>query len=483
MKKILSTLIIVITLTFVSTCAFGDTVYATIGGKLSVTSTDLNYFIAQASGPNQITNAQKSALINQLIEMKLFNYLGMQNGYQNQPTFQDQMAKQEKALLTQAAYQQYIVNPSTPTTAEIQAQYNTNKSKYVTPTKADVSQIVVKTQTQANVIMAQLKGKTGNSLNTTFSQLAKAQSQDTVSAKQGGHIGVYSQDTTIGQYKTIIFGMKKPGVAQPFSMSGMYVILKVNQVYPGHAMSLAEATPIISESLQQQAMSEVAQNWFNVSLKQYGIVNQANLVKYIGGSASSPVSGSGLVSRSSSISGSGVAISGTATLATINGSNITVADINRAINDTIAQSGQSNVTITPKLRQQIYNQVVFPKLLLAVAQKNNLQDTLTYQQMYTFAQMDLLANYTVEQLVVNKVSVTQAQAQAFYNQNATQIGQPFAKVQTQIMNQLKQQAVQNGIQQIISQNIKLVVTFNTDLTKSSGIPEPQNNTTSKPTTR
>jgi len=480
MKKIITVLVIVFTLTLVSSIALADTLYATIGGKVTVTSSDLNYFLTQAGAPAQVSNDQKTALLNQLIEMKLFDYLGTQNGYQNSAEFKAQMNKQVNGMLMQTAYQQYIVTPSTPTAAQIQAQYKANKAKYVTPNRADVSQIVVKTQAQATAIMNQLKGKQGKALNLAFAKLAQTQSQDQVSAKQGGHIGMYSEDSTIGQYKTVIFGMKTPGVAQPFAMSGMYVILKVNAVYPGHAMSLAEATPVITQTLEQQQMATVAQNWFNTSLKQYGVVNQANLTQYIG------VSGASMVSGTSTTSGSSVAaptISGTAILATISGSSVTVADVNKAINDAIAQSGQQNITITPQIRQQMYNQVVFPKLLLVAAQKNNLQNSSTYQQMYSFVEMDALANYTVEQLVVKKVNVTAAQAQSFYDQNAKAIGQPYAKVQSQIMNQLKQQAVQNGIQQIISQNSKLVVTYDTDLTKASGVAKPQNNTTSKPTTR
>jgi len=481
MKKLVSIIVIVATLMFATTVTFADTLYATIGGKMTVTSTDLNYFLSQAGGPAQVSNAQKAQLLNQLIEMKLFNYIGMQNGYQNLPAFKTQMSKQVNGMLTQTAYQQYIVTPSTPTNAQIQAQYTANKSQYFTPNKADVSQIVVKTQAQANAIMAQLKGKTGNALNTTYANIAKAQSQDSVSAKQGGHIGMYSEDTTIGQYKTVIFGMKKPGVAQPFAMTGVYVILKVNTVYPGHQMTLAEATPVITQQLQQQQLPTVAQNWFNSTLKQYGVINQANVTAFIG------TSGAATISGSSTTSGSSVAkapaISGSAILATISGSSVTVADVNKAISDAIAQSGQQNVTVTPQIRQQMFNQVVFPKLLLVAAQKNNLQKTAYYQQMYNFSQLDALANFTVEQMVVNKVTVTQAQAQAFYNQNAKQIGQPFSKVQTQIINQLKQQAVQNGVQQIIAQNSNLVVTYNTDLTKASGVAKPQNNTTSKPTTR
>jgi len=464
-KRVLSLIIVIIVVVLVivgvSGCQKHGTTYAVIGGKYKVTDTDVNQYLAQV-GMTSVTPDQKLAVINNLIYIKLLDYVGMQKGYEKSPEYQSAMSSQQDQILMQVAVQKYITDAAKVTDKDIQNAYNAQKSQMVVPQQAVVSHIVVATQAQAQAIITQLQGKSGTDLDNAFSALAKSQSLDSQTASKGGMIGTYTPNNATGAYKTAIFSMNSPGVySQPVKLMNQWSVIKVDQIIPSQTMSLQQATPVLKQQLQQQKYMQQMQTWQAAALKNLGSENQTNVQAFVSGSAA-------LTSGSSTV------------FATISGQNVTGQDI---INGVAAmaqqQTGQAAptsavlqyiATMNPQAKQQMLNQVIFNKLLLAQAKKDNLQNSKNYKQIYSMISSQALAMVTQQKEIVANIQVTDDQAQSFYTQNAAQINQPFAQVKAQIIQYLQQQQAPQAIQQWFVTNEAKYVKLNTKAMPQASLP-------------
>ncbi|MCX5774298.1 MAG: peptidyl-prolyl cis-trans isomerase [Fusobacteria bacterium] len=465
MKKRYITLIaiIVIVIAFVVTgCQKQGATYAVIGGKYKVTDADVNQYLVQIGAPSNISADQKLAVINNLIYIKLLDYVGMQKGYEKSSDYQTMMTSQQNQILSQVAMQKYITNAAKVTDQDVSSAYNAQKSQLSVPQQAVVSHIVVKTKAQAQAIISQLQGKSGTVLDNAFSAIAKTQSLDTQTAQKGGLIGTYSQSNAIGAYKAAIFSMTSPGVySKPVQLMGDWSVIKVNQIIPAQAMSLTQATPMLKQQLQQQKFIQQMQSFQTSSIKRFGSENQANVNAFISGTA--------------------VITSGSSTVfATINGQNITGQDLISAVS-TMAQQ-QTGQAISPaaavqyiaqmnsQAKQQVFSQVMLNKLLLASAKKDNLQNSKDYKQIYAMISSQALAMVTQQKEIVNNIQITDAQAQSFYKQYSSQINQPFTQVKAQIVQMLQQQESAQAIQQWFVANEAKYVKINKKAMPQASLP-------------
>ncbi|MFC3023435.1 peptidylprolyl isomerase [Vibrio zhugei] len=126
--------------------------------------------------------------------------------------------------------------------------YDEHKSQYSTPEQRDVSHILIKgDEQQAQAILKELHN------GAKFSVLAKKESQDVGSAKQGGELGWIERKTMDPKFEDAAFALKKAGdISGVVKSSFGYHIIKLNGIKAPKAKPFSEVKDKIVADLKDQ---------------------------------------------------------------------------------------------------------------------------------------------------------------------------------------------------------------------------------------
>ncbi len=103
-----------------------------------------------------------------------------------------------------------------------------------------------------------------------------------------------------------------------------------------------------------------------------------------------------------------------ATLATINGKVITTNDANTFVNK--AMGGMSYEKLDAKMKRQVVEQLINQELVKAEVTKSGIQNTQAFKTQYAALKNDLAVDMWMKQQM-GKISVTDKEAQKFYDEN------------------------------------------------------------------
>lgn len=134
-----------------------------------------------------------------------------------------------------------------------------------------------------------------------------------------------------------------------------------------------------------------------------------------------------------------LALAAPATLATVNGKAITTADANAFVSKVMP--GMSFNKLDPKTKRQVVDQLVNQTLIRNQVIKSGIQSTPAFKAQYAALKDDLAVDMWMKQQM-NKITVTDKEAKAFYDANGDKMKQgekklPYEKVKTDIINFIK----------------------------------------------
>ena len=172
-------------------------------------------------------------------------------------TQQDLSAYASSAALLQGYLAK--VAPAKPVTqAQVQAFYKQNLSQFQQPKEYDLAHILVKTQVQAESLLAQLQ-KGAN-----FAALAKKYSTDPGSAANGGDLGYQPLSTYVTVFAQAAAKLTTVGQLSPVVHSQYgYHIIKLLGIKPASTQPLTAVQSEIKAYLQQQASQSAIQAYLN----------------------------------------------------------------------------------------------------------------------------------------------------------------------------------------------------------------------------
>lgn len=210
--------------------------------KITATSKEVNQALKSIEQQNHITSdAQLKKLLAQ--------------SHMTKPQLMSQ-------LKTRVLEQKLASNKVNVTQKQIQAFYNKNKQRLATPEQRAISDIIVKSKSQAQQLKQQIaKGK-------SFATLAKQNSIDTSTKSKGGSMGTLAQATLQQQDPNIAsaaFKLKKGQVSSPIKVSKGYELLTVTKIQPSKVPSLKSATSEIKQILTQQNTPSASQLVANIA--------------------------------------------------------------------------------------------------------------------------------------------------------------------------------------------------------------------------
>jgi parvulin-like peptidyl-prolyl isomerase len=153
-----------------------------------------------------------------------------------------------------------VSGSATISQSDIQAYYNQNKATAYTKAKSrHVRHILVSNKALANQLYSQLQ-----SSDKSFATLAKKYSKDTVSAKNGGDLGVISYGNTVPQFQAVAFSEPAHVVSKPVKTTyGYHLIEALGPVQPRKVQPLTAAlSATIRKTVETQKKSQTVNAWF-----------------------------------------------------------------------------------------------------------------------------------------------------------------------------------------------------------------------------
>lgn len=149
------------------------------------------------------------------------------------------------------------------TEADIEKEYNQNKSEYIAKERVKIAHIQVDSEKKAKEILSQLK-KGAN-----FEELARKESLDNYTATKGGEIGFIYRDSTIrgiGKdigFENAAFNLRPGQLSDIVKTAKGYHIIKCLAYEPERQKSLSEVTTLITNKLLREKREQRLEKEFD----------------------------------------------------------------------------------------------------------------------------------------------------------------------------------------------------------------------------
>jgi len=183
---------------------------------------------------------------------------------QNQNAFQTpEQAKIEYVMLSLPALSAKVAVDA----AEVRKQYDDNLKNYSKPEERQASHILVAVKPGASDAekaaakdKAERLAKEVRAAPARFAEIAKANSEDSGSAAQGGDLGVFARGSMVKAFEDAVFAAKAGDIVGPVETEFGYHVIRVTAVSAGRARSFDEVKAEIEQDLKRnRAQAQFAQ--------------------------------------------------------------------------------------------------------------------------------------------------------------------------------------------------------------------------------
>src|SRR5439155_5774886 len=144
---------------------------------------------------------------------------------------------------------------------EVERNYNTNLDQYTTPEQVRASHILLKTdgkddaavKAKAEALLKQAKG------GADFAELAKKNSEDEASAKNGGDLDYFGRGKMVAEFDAAVFAMQPGQISDLVKTQYGYHIIKLVDKKAAATRQLAEVRQQLTDQLAyQRAQAQAA---------------------------------------------------------------------------------------------------------------------------------------------------------------------------------------------------------------------------------
>ncbi|MBB5190340.1 peptidyl-prolyl cis-trans isomerase C [Silvimonas terrae] len=235
----------------ISTSAMADGSVATVNG-VAIPQSKMDMIVKQLAERGQKDSPElRDRIKQQLVTNEVLYQDAVKKGVDKSADVQSQLdaAKQQIVVST---YVNNFVKANPVSDADVQKEYDRVIKANFAGKEYHARHILVKTEAEANDILAQLKkGK-------KFDDLAKAKSIDTQSGAQGGDLGWSSPTNYVPEFSAAMTKLTKGQITQtPVKTQFGYHIIKLEDVRDAKAPPLDQVKGEISQQLERQKVEKM----------------------------------------------------------------------------------------------------------------------------------------------------------------------------------------------------------------------------------
>jgi peptidyl-prolyl cis-trans isomerase C len=192
----------------------------------------------------------KKELLDNMIVREIILQQAKKDGLDKSPAVAAKLEDLKQRVIVEAFLRKKLEEQANVSDADMKKFYDENKDKFKSGEQVRASHILVKSEAEAQEILAQLK-KGGN-----FEELAKKHSIDGAAAK-GGDLGWFSQGSMIPEFEKVAFGMKEGETSGIVKTKFGYHIIKLTGKRPAGTRSFEESKELIKAKLAPEKQQEL----------------------------------------------------------------------------------------------------------------------------------------------------------------------------------------------------------------------------------
>ncbi len=240
-------------------------------GDVRLTRADVTALVAALGPDAQARLAADPALLTRLVRARLAEQVLVNEAKAKDWDRQGRVRTLIEAAQREAVFRSYLASVSTPpadypSDAELQAAYDGNRALFATPRALHVAQIylavpadadaatLVKARKQAAELLRRARAPGAE-----FGALARASSQDTTSAAQGGDLGFTDENRLVPAIRQALAALKPGEISEPVRTDTGLHLVKLIEVRPAGVRPLAEVREQLRASLRTAKEQQNAQ--------------------------------------------------------------------------------------------------------------------------------------------------------------------------------------------------------------------------------
>lgn len=220
-------------------------VLARIDQKYTITLKDFNDRISKLPQRYQdVINKNKKQFLDEVIIDTLLYNEALRQKLDRDKEVMDVIEEAKKKIVIARLLQSDVEEGITITDVEIEEYYNANREKFAMPEVLRASHILVKTDGEANEVLAALSAG-GN-----FEELARTHSVDPT-ASTGGDIGYFTKGQLVPEIEEACYNMQVGDISGVVKTQFGYHIIKLTEKREPHVRALDEVSDSIKQALQR----------------------------------------------------------------------------------------------------------------------------------------------------------------------------------------------------------------------------------------
>jgi parvulin-like peptidyl-prolyl isomerase len=233
-----------------------DPVVARAGDK-EITASQIQPYLAKVSPAEREALLQNPAALSRAVRTILLQRQLLDEAksaeWEKKPETQALLARVRDAAIAESFLESVTaIPPDYPSDGEITALYDARKDSLRLPTQYRLAQIFIasaedkaKAKSEASALAKQVKSG-------DFAALAKANSDEPVSAAKGGEVGWLAEDSIQPAIRKALSGAGKDAIAGPIELGDGFYFVKILDLREPRTATLDEVRPQLIAALRQE---------------------------------------------------------------------------------------------------------------------------------------------------------------------------------------------------------------------------------------
>jgi parvulin-like peptidyl-prolyl isomerase len=233
-----------------------DPVVARAGDK-DITASQIQPYLAKVSPAERDALLQNPAALSRAVRTILLQRQLLDEAksaeWEKKPETQALLARVRDAAIAESFLESVTaIPPDYPSDGEITALYDARKDSLRLPTQYRLAQIFIastedkaKAKSEAGALAKQVKSG-------DFADLAKANSDEPVSAAKGGEVGWLAEDSIQPAIRKALSGAGKDAIAGPIELGDGFYFVKILDLREPRTATLDEVRPQLIAALRQE---------------------------------------------------------------------------------------------------------------------------------------------------------------------------------------------------------------------------------------
>lgn len=193
----------------------------------------------------------KEKFLNEIVNKELLYKEALKKGYDKSTEFMKKLEDFKKLTLVSEVFEKEIMSKAKVSDQDIRDYYEKNKQAFVAAKEIRASHILVKTEKEAQEVLARLKK------GEKFEAVAKSVSIDAASAKNGGDLGYFRKGQMVPEFERAAASLKVGEISVPVQTQFGFHIIKVTDKKTGPPIEFEKVRDLIAQKLSGERQKEV----------------------------------------------------------------------------------------------------------------------------------------------------------------------------------------------------------------------------------